>query len=90
MAHTAPAAAFILHLARIGKGVMKIFGIVSQWRGELFLIAIFHLSIRKAAMNAPRLWKLCKGYLTRIDWGATMFLAAFPVVNEILWRTVDF
>ncbi len=27
---------------------------------------IFHLSIGKATMNDPRLWKLRKGYLTEI------------------------
>jgi hypothetical protein len=56
---------------------MKKFGIDFLRRGELFLIVIFHLSIGKAAMNAPILWKDC---LTGIQ-GATVFVVAFPIVN---------
>jgi hypothetical protein len=48
MAQTVPAAAFVLHRTRIGKGLMKKFGIDSQWRGEILLIAIFHKTIGKA------------------------------------------
>jgi hypothetical protein len=58
---------------------MKKFGINFLWRGENFFIVIFHLSIGKAAMNALRLWKDC---LTSIE-GATVFVVAFPIVNEI-------
>jgi hypothetical protein len=36
MAHTAPAAPFVLHHTLIGNGAMKIFGIDSQWRKEPF------------------------------------------------------
>jgi hypothetical protein len=45
-----------------------------------FLVVIFHFSIGKAAVNAPRLWKEC---LAGISQGATVFVAAFPIVNEI-------
>jgi hypothetical protein len=38
-------------------------------------------------MNAPHLWNIRKECLT--DIGATMFVAAFPIVNEIQWRNVD-
>ncbi len=57
---------------------MKKVGIDSLWLGDLFLIVIFHLPIRKAAMTAPRFWK---DFLTGI--GATVFVAAFPIVNVI-------
>ncbi len=53
MAPTAPAAAFVLHRTWIGKGTIKKFRIDSQWRSESFLITIFHISIGKAAMDAP-------------------------------------
>ncbi len=72
-------AAFVLPHTRIGKGAMKKFGINFLWRVENFLIVIFHLSIGKAAVNALRLWKDC---LTSIE-GATVFVVAFPIVNEI-------
>jgi hypothetical protein len=35
MAHTAPAAAFVLHHTKIGKGALKKEGIYSQWTIEL-------------------------------------------------------
>ena len=56
MAHTALAAAFVLHRTWIGKGMIKNFRIDSQWRSESFLITIFHISIGKAAMDAPGFW----------------------------------
>jgi hypothetical protein len=79
MAQTDPAATFVLHRTRFGKGAMK-FGINCTWRTELFLIVIFHFPIGKAALNAPRLWKEC---LSGISQGATVFVAAFPILNEI-------
>ncbi len=36
-------------------------------------------------MNAPRMWKEC---ITGI--GATVFVAALPIVNVIKWCTIDF
>jgi hypothetical protein len=54
MVHTAPAAPFVLHRARIGKGAMKKFEINCQWRSDIFFIFIFHFSIGKAGMNATR------------------------------------
>jgi hypothetical protein len=50
MAHTAPAAAFVLHHTKIGKGAVKKLEIYSHWRSKLFLIVIFHLSLGRAAM----------------------------------------
>jgi hypothetical protein len=47
------------------------------------LNVIFHLSIGKATMNAPRLWKLRKGYLTEIGYGATVLFVGFSIVYEI-------
>jgi hypothetical protein len=44
------------------------------------LIIIFHFSIGKAEMNAPRFWKDC---ITGIGQDSTVFVAAFPIVNEI-------
>jgi hypothetical protein len=58
MAHTAPAAPFVLHRTSIGKGAMKTFRINCQWRIELFLIVIFHFTIGKATMSAPVLSEL--------------------------------
>jgi hypothetical protein len=40
-------------------------------------------------MNAPLLWKLRKECLTGIGHVATVFVAAFPIVFEPFWRTVD-
>jgi hypothetical protein len=44
------------------------------------LVVIFHFSIGKAAVNAPRLWKEC---LAGISQGATLLVAAFLTVKEI-------
>jgi hypothetical protein len=41
-------------------------------------------------MNAPRLWKLHKNRLTGIGQGATVFVVAFPIVNEPKRHNVDF
>jgi hypothetical protein len=59
MAHTAPAAPCVLHRTRIGKAAMKKLEIDCQWQNKLFWIVIFHFSIGKAKINAPRLWKEC-------------------------------
>jgi hypothetical protein len=74
-----------LHLLfHIVQGLAKVrskkFGINYLWRSELFWIVIFHFSIGKATMNSRPLWK---EYLTSIGQGATVFVAAFPIVNEI-------
>ena len=61
-AHTAPAVAFLFGLAK-AKG---------RWKnsksdpnsGMNFFVVIFHFSIRKAAKNAPSIWKLRKDCLT--------------------------
>jgi hypothetical protein len=55
---------------RIGKCETKKFGINCQLWIKLYLIVIFHFSLVKIAMNAPRLCKLCKDYLTGIGQGA--------------------
>jgi hypothetical protein len=78
MAQTAPAAPFVLHRTRLGKGAMK-FGINCTWRTELFLIVIFHFSIGKAAMK-------CSTSVERVSFcgigqGATALVAAFPILN---------
>jgi hypothetical protein len=39
---------------------VKKFEINSQWRNELFFIVMLHFSLRKSAMNAPRIGKLRK------------------------------
>jgi len=40
---------------------MKIFGINGQLRNKLFLIVIHRFSLLNAAMNAPRICKMCNG-----------------------------
>jgi hypothetical protein len=65
-AHTAPTAPLVLHRTRIEKYATKKFIINGQWRNKLFLIVINRFSLVKAAMNAPRICKLCKNYLTVI------------------------
>jgi hypothetical protein len=75
MAHTIPAAAFVLHQTKIGEGTMNKFGICSKRRSELFLKVISLLSKGRAAMNAPKLRNLRKGYLTGIGLGAKVFVA---------------
>jgi hypothetical protein len=65
MAHTAPAAPFVLHRTRNGKGAMKTCRINCQLRSKLFLIIIFHFKKGKAEMNAPRLWKIVLSALAR-------------------------
>ncbi len=57
-AHTAPTAPLVLHRKRIGKYGMKKLYINGQWRNKLFLIVIYRFSLVKAAMSAPRVWKL--------------------------------
>jgi|LakMenEpi03Aug12_release.lakeMendotaPanAssembly.Ray.scaffolds.fasta_scaffold1761411_1 hypothetical protein len=53
IAHTAPAAAFVLHHARIGTGTMNKFGTSFQLSDDLFFyIKMVFLSIDKDAMNA--------------------------------------
>jgi hypothetical protein len=39
---------------------------ICRRRRELFFIVTFHFSIGKSTMNAPRLWKMHKDYLTGI------------------------
>jgi hypothetical protein len=48
--------------------------------GVNFFIIIFHFPIGKAAGNALPLWKEC---LSGFGQGAKVFVAAFPIVNEI-------
>jgi hypothetical protein len=83
MAHTAPAAPFVLHRTRIGKGAMRKFTVNCQRWSEHFLKIIFNFSFGKAGINAPRLWKLRKDCLTGIGHGAMVFVAAFPFVDEL-------
>jgi hypothetical protein len=47
-----------------------------------------HLSFFK--MNAPHLRKLHKNRLSGIGQGATVFVVAFPIVNEPKRHNVDF
>jgi hypothetical protein len=42
-----------------------------------------HLSFFDFAMNAPHLWKLRTDYLSGVGHGATVFVAAFPIVNKL-------
>ncbi len=81
MAHPSPAAPFVLHRTRIGKGTTNKFRIVSQWRDDFFCIVIFYLSIGKT-MNDSRLWKFRNKCRTGIGYGAKMFYVAFPILNE--------
>ncbi len=48
-------------------------GINCQLRNKLFLIVIHRFSLVKAAMNAPRLYKLGKDCLTGTGHGAMVF-----------------
>ncbi len=57
MAHT------VLITYTVGDNAMNKFGICFRWRNEHFFIIVFHLTIRKAAMNAQRLWKFAKNVL---------------------------
>jgi hypothetical protein len=50
----------------IGKYAMQKFYFSDQWRNKLFLILIYRFSLVKAAMNAQRVCKLRKSYLTGI------------------------
>jgi hypothetical protein len=65
--HTALTAPLVLHSTRIDKRAMKKFIINGQWRNELFLIVIHRFSLVKAAVNAPRVFKLRQNCLTGID-----------------------
>jgi hypothetical protein len=66
-AHTAPTVPLVLHPTRIEKYATKKFIINGQWQNKLFLIAINCFSLVKAALNAPRVCKLRKNWLTVID-----------------------
>jgi hypothetical protein len=57
-AHTAPAAPLVLHCTRIDKCAMKKFGINGLLRNKFFFIVIHRFCLVKAAMNAPRIFKL--------------------------------
>ncbi len=56
-AHTALAAAFLLHHAMIGKDAVHKYGTLFQLRSEFFCIRMVFLSIERGAINAARLWK---------------------------------
>jgi hypothetical protein len=56
-AHTVMTAPLFLHHIRIYKRAMKIIIINGQIRNKLFLIAIYHSSLVKAAKNAARVCK---------------------------------
>jgi hypothetical protein len=60
-AHSALTARLVLQHTRIYKCAMKKFGFNSQMRNEHFLIVIYHSSLVKGAMNAPRVCKLRNG-----------------------------
>ncbi len=64
----------------LGTVQKKTFGINCQWQSDHFLIVIFHLSIGKSTMFAPRLWK---EYLTGSGQVALVLVTAFPIVNKI-------
>ncbi len=54
------------------------------------MIVIVHLSIEKVAVNAPGLFvTFAESVVPILARGATVFVVAFPVLNEIEWRTVD-
>jgi hypothetical protein len=59
---------------------MQKYGIHCQLRIKLFLIVIYCFSLVKAAMNAPRLCKLCKDCLTNGVHKMPPFLN-FPIVK---------
>jgi hypothetical protein len=60
-AHSALTAPLVLHHTRIYKCAMKKFSFNSQMRNEPFLIVIYHSSLVKGAMTAPRVCKLRNG-----------------------------
>jgi hypothetical protein len=57
--HTAPTAPLVLHRTRIHKCAMKKLGINGQSRNTLLMIVIHRFPLVKAAINAPRICKLC-------------------------------
>jgi hypothetical protein len=60
-AHNALTAPLVLHHTRIYKCTMKKFCFNCQMGNEPFLIAIYHSSLVKGAMNAARVCKLHNG-----------------------------
>jgi hypothetical protein len=60
-AHIALTAPLILHHSRINKRAMKKIIFNGQMRNKHFLIAIYHSSLVKGAMNAARVCKLRNG-----------------------------
>jgi hypothetical protein len=69
-------------------------GINCQLRNKLFLIVIHHFSLVKAAMNAPRLCKVCKDCLAGSCNGAmeftkrlNFFIFQLPKVEQRQLRT---
>jgi hypothetical protein len=75
---------------------MKKFSINGQLRNKHFLIIIYPFSLVKAAMNAPRLCKLCIDYLTGTGHGAMVFtkrlnflFCQFPKVEQRPLHPVD-
>jgi hypothetical protein len=60
-AHTALTAPLVLHLTRLDKCTMKIFGINGQLWNKHFLNVIHRFSLVKDDMNAPRICKMRNG-----------------------------
>jgi hypothetical protein len=61
-AQTAPNAPLVLHCTKISK-----FSINDQLQNKLLLIVIYHFSLVKARIKAPRICKLHKNYHTGIE-----------------------
>jgi hypothetical protein len=61
--HAALNAPLVLHRTRIDKCAMKKFGINGQLQNKVFGLTsiVFHFSLVKAAMNAPRICKMRNG-----------------------------
>jgi hypothetical protein len=66
-AHSALTAPLFLHHTTIYKRAMKKIIFNGQRRNKHFLIVIYHSSLVKGAMNAPRLCKLRNGVKKRLN-----------------------
>ncbi len=73
MAHTAPAAPFVIHRTRIGKGAMKTLKINCQSLGEFFWSSSFIFQLENPWWMLRTLRKLRKECLAGIGYGATLF-----------------
>jgi hypothetical protein len=68
---------------------MKKFGIKGQLRSKHFFIIIHHFSLAKAAVNAPRLCKLCKDCPIGTGHGVMVFTQRLSFFSNCQRRNKD-